>query len=233
MQTTPRRVTIQTLRQMKAKGERIAMLTAYDATFARLLDEAGADVLLVGDSLGMAFCSGEIYVMDADGSKLRRLTHTPGVDRSSNPDWSPDGQQILFASTRDGKVHNWDESEIYVMASDGTNVRRLTRTPGKGNWTPRWHPDGKKIIFASNRGAESAERSEIYVMHADGSNVRQLTTHERLAARPHWSPDGKKVVYHHGNSKDWSDHEIYVMDADGSNVRRLTFNKAIDGHPAW
>lgn len=53
MQTTPRRVTIQTLRQMKERGDRIAMLTAYDATFARLLDESGADVLLVGDSLGM------------------------------------------------------------------------------------------------------------------------------------------------------------------------------------
>ncbi|MBL0214468.1 MAG: 3-methyl-2-oxobutanoate hydroxymethyltransferase [Myxococcales bacterium] len=53
MQTTPRRVTIHSLRQMKQKGERIAMLTAYDATFARLLDESGADVLLVGDSLGM------------------------------------------------------------------------------------------------------------------------------------------------------------------------------------
>src|SRR5215831_14554810 len=47
------RVTIHTLRQMKARGEKIAMLTAYDATFARLFDEAGADVLLVGDSLGM------------------------------------------------------------------------------------------------------------------------------------------------------------------------------------
>ncbi len=53
MQTTPRRVTIHSLRQMKENGERFAMLTAYDATFARLLDEAGADVLLVGDSLGM------------------------------------------------------------------------------------------------------------------------------------------------------------------------------------
>ncbi|MEP6860555.1 MAG: 3-methyl-2-oxobutanoate hydroxymethyltransferase [Deltaproteobacteria bacterium] len=47
------RVTIHTLRQMKEKGEKIAVLTAYDATFARLFDEAGADVLLVGDSLGM------------------------------------------------------------------------------------------------------------------------------------------------------------------------------------
>ena len=51
MKTT--KVTIHTLRQMKERGDRIAMLTAYDATFARLLDEAGADVLLVGDSLGM------------------------------------------------------------------------------------------------------------------------------------------------------------------------------------
>src|SRR5580698_7935079 len=53
MQTNPRRVTIQQLRQMKERGEKIAVLTAYDATFARLLDESGADVLLVGDSLGM------------------------------------------------------------------------------------------------------------------------------------------------------------------------------------
>src|SRR4051795_9212750 len=47
------KVTIHTLRQMKERGEKIAMLTAYDASFARLFDEAGADVLLVGDSLGM------------------------------------------------------------------------------------------------------------------------------------------------------------------------------------
>src|SRR5438309_5795269 len=47
------KVTIHTLRRMKETGERIAMLTAYDATFARLLDQAGADVLLVGDSAGM------------------------------------------------------------------------------------------------------------------------------------------------------------------------------------
>src|SRR2546421_204760 len=41
------KVTIHTLRQMKERGEKIAMLTVYDATFARLLDEAGTDVLLV------------------------------------------------------------------------------------------------------------------------------------------------------------------------------------------
>ncbi|MFN0063488.1 MAG: 3-methyl-2-oxobutanoate hydroxymethyltransferase [Myxococcaceae bacterium] len=46
-------VTIHTLQRMKTAGQKIGMLTAYDATFARILDDAGADVLLVGDSLGM------------------------------------------------------------------------------------------------------------------------------------------------------------------------------------
>ncbi|ARA92096.1 MAG: 3-methyl-2-oxobutanoate hydroxymethyltransferase [Bacteroidetes bacterium] len=45
-----RRVTTQTLQQMKAEQTPIAMLTAYDYTSARILDQAGVDVLLVGDS---------------------------------------------------------------------------------------------------------------------------------------------------------------------------------------
>jgi len=47
------KVTIHTLTDKKARGEKITMLTCYDATFAALLDGAGVDVLLVGDSLGM------------------------------------------------------------------------------------------------------------------------------------------------------------------------------------
>jgi 3-methyl-2-oxobutanoate hydroxymethyltransferase len=46
-------VTIHTLKKLKTAGQKICMVTAYDATFSRLFDEAGADVLLVGDSLGM------------------------------------------------------------------------------------------------------------------------------------------------------------------------------------
>ncbi len=45
-----KRVTVSTLQAMKAAGEKIAMLTAYDFSMARILDEGGADVLLVGDS---------------------------------------------------------------------------------------------------------------------------------------------------------------------------------------
>jgi 3-methyl-2-oxobutanoate hydroxymethyltransferase len=46
------RVTARSLAQRKTRGEPIAMLTAYDAVFARIFDEAGIDVLLVGDSVG-------------------------------------------------------------------------------------------------------------------------------------------------------------------------------------
>ncbi len=48
-----KRVRVPDLAEMKRRGAKIAMLTAYDAAMARLLDQAGIDVLLVGDSLGM------------------------------------------------------------------------------------------------------------------------------------------------------------------------------------
>jgi 3-methyl-2-oxobutanoate hydroxymethyltransferase len=48
-----KKVTVPALRARKASGPKLAVVTAYDATFARLFDQAGVDVLLVGDSLGM------------------------------------------------------------------------------------------------------------------------------------------------------------------------------------
>lgn len=47
------KVTVRTLRRMKEQGEKITMLTAYDYPMARAVDDAGIDVILVGDSLGM------------------------------------------------------------------------------------------------------------------------------------------------------------------------------------
>ena len=48
-----KRVTVKTIRSMKQQGEKIVSLTAYDASFAKIIDEQGVDVILVGDSLGM------------------------------------------------------------------------------------------------------------------------------------------------------------------------------------
>ena len=69
---------IRDLREKKAHGEKIAMMTAYDAAFARLLDAAGLDVLLVGDSLGMVVLG---YETTIPVTLEEMLHHTRAVSR--------------------------------------------------------------------------------------------------------------------------------------------------------
>jgi 3-methyl-2-oxobutanoate hydroxymethyltransferase len=52
-ENSPKKITVRNLQARKPGGEKIACLTAYDASFARVLDSAGVDLILVGDSLGM------------------------------------------------------------------------------------------------------------------------------------------------------------------------------------
>lgn len=76
----PKRITIHDLRRMKHKGEKIAMLTCYDYTSARIVDQVGIPVILVGDSLGM--------VMHGHDSTLRvtlemMIHHSRAVSRGT------------------------------------------------------------------------------------------------------------------------------------------------------
>ena len=74
------RMTTAKLRQMKAEGEKIAMLTSYDYTLARLLDEAGVDILLVGDSASNVVC-GNLYTLPITLEEMIFLTK--GVVRAA------------------------------------------------------------------------------------------------------------------------------------------------------
>ena len=136
--------------------------------------------------------------------------------------------QIAFVSRRDGNA------EIYVMDADGGNQRRLTNNR-HDDWEPSWSPDGKRIVFASDRD-EHPDRvpgwftSEIYVMDADGSNQLNLTNNPDDDRDPAWSPDGNRIAFS-SNRDGRFNWEIYVMDADGGNVQRLTNNPDDDGHP--
>jgi TolB protein len=130
----------------------------------------------------------DIYLLTND--KVQQLT--VGEARDEFPSWAPDGRQIAFHSKRDG---NFD---IYVMDSDGGNVRRLTLDKGFDGY-PAWSPDGKVIAFQSSRGTPGSDTPlETYLMNADGTNVRKLVP--RTSAVPpsarmaSWSPDGSRVV---------------------------------------
>ena len=78
----------------------------------------------------------DIYVVDADGSNLTRLTDHP--ERDGGPVWSPWGDRIAFVSERDGNP------EIYVMNADGTDLTRLTdHSEGENTDYPGW--DGNPV----------------------------------------------------------------------------------------
>ena len=159
----------------------------------------------------------EIYVMNADGSGVRRLTDNEADD--GDPSWSADGRRIAFVSNRDGN------REIYVMNADGLGVRQLTDNEAD-DYDPSWSADGRRIAFVSNRDWDD----DIYVMNTDGSGVRRLTDNEESDYDPSWSADGRRIAftsYRDGNG------EIYVMNADGSGVRRLTDSEASDYDPSW
>ena len=74
------RITINQIKEMKPKGEKISMLTAYDYSTARIVDEAGIPLILVGDSLGMVVLG---YESTIPVTMEEMLHHTKAVVRGS------------------------------------------------------------------------------------------------------------------------------------------------------
>ena len=214
----------------------LAVLVVLSLAFLMVCVDVQAQIAFSSNRDG----NSEIYVMAADGKNQRRLTNNPASDYS--PSWSPDGKRIAFVSRRDGHVHpirGWSTSEIYVMDADGGNPQNLTNDPHH-DWGPSWSPDGKRIVFGSerDRGKDNPHNTEIYVMDVNGKNQRNLTNNRTEEMYPAWSPDGERIAFsarregHVVHNLDIT-YEIYVMDTDGQNEQRLTENRNNDWSPSW
>ena len=84
--------------------------------------------------------------------------------------------------------------ELFVMDRDGGNQRQLT-TLGGANFAPSWHPDGKRIIFASNKADPKGRDFDLYLVNEDGSGLERVTTHADFDSFPMFSPNGRQLVW--------------------------------------
>jgi TolB protein len=154
-----------------------------------------------------------IWVMNANGTKRRRLTRAPG---DGNPTWSPDGRQILF---RRSGLASFD---LWIVPSAGGAAKPFLATPVANELDPDWSPDGRRLAFQSSRGGSI----QIWVLDVRTKHARRLTNGP-LSFSPDWSPSGKRIAF-------VSRGRIGVMDADGRHRRTLPSgspNSADD--PAW
>ncbi len=173
------------------------------------------------DSKEVVYCADTegnlgIWAMPVAGGPPRRIIDRPQPDY--HPDWSPDGQWIVFASdTTDGPADLW------VVPAAGGEARQLTFDLN-GNTEPDWSPDGKWIAFWTNRGNNIA----IAVIPAAGGEPIAVGV---PGNRPRWSPDSRRICYQGFTESG----DLLVVSADGGDPVPLAANAEMgeSGGATW
>jgi len=197
----------------------------------------------------------QIYLLDLESGD-NELVST-GTGKTTCAWIHPNGSRVMFASSHEdpeakakqkaelafresGKArkYSWDYDDWYDIhekdLKTGT-LRNLTKAQGY-DAEGCYSPDGKLIVFSSNREAYERELSEeekkiferdksyfadIYLMNADGSNLRQLTNVPGYDGGPFFSADGRRVCWRRF-AENGHQAEIFSMKVDGSSQRQLT-----------
>ncbi|MEY2574501.1 MAG: hypothetical protein QOJ87_2714, partial [Verrucomicrobiota bacterium] len=146
---------------------------------------------------------GDIYIMNADGSNVRRLTNEPGYD--GGPFFSPDGQRIVWRHFEE----NGMIADVWTMKLDGSDKKRVTDFKSM-SWAPFFHPSGKYFIFTSNKFG--FENFELFMVDASGEREPvRVTFTPGFDGLPVFSPDGKKLCWTSGRTSDGKS-QLFIAD---------------------
>ena len=159
----------------------------------------------------------EIAVMDWDGHNLLQITKNRSINL--NPDFSPDGHEIVYTSYKHGNP------DLYKRLLSSSAEVSLSKFEGL-NITGAWSPDGSKIALSLSKDGDA----EIYTISKYGKNPIRLTVNPAIEVSPTWSPDGKQIAF---VSDRLGKPQIFIMNADGSNVHRLTTTGSYNVNPRW
>lgn len=177
-------------------------------------------VLFVAITLSGTQGNLDIAAVNADGTGLKTVIGDgQQLAHQDWPSWSPDGKRFAFSSTHEGN------QEVYTAAADGTDLVRLTQSPGLDTH-PCWSPDGQSIAFATDRwgGLELAS------VRLDGTHLVRLTKSAGLDDYPAYSPDGSRLAFVSNRDGQF---EIYLAASDGSGPCNLSHHPLRDTFPTW
>jgi Tol biopolymer transport system component len=183
----------------------------------------------------------DIYVADLEGNIVNKLTDFEGYDAEATV--SPDGNTIVFTSTRSGDL------ELYKMDRNGENVVQLTNELGYDGGA-FFSPDGSKIVWRSSRPKTEEEKArykellakglvmpsdmELYVADADGSNIQKVTDLGNANWAPFFHPSGEKIIFssNHASTRGFP-FNLYMINLDGTGLEQITFDETFDAFPMF
>lgn len=211
-------------------GQVVKQITRSGGAFGARFAPGGDRIVFYRTVQTAPFAVSHIFAASADGSNLVDLTAVSGGGGSASdtdPDWSPDGRQIVFVRTpRAGAP------QLHVMNADGSGARRLldlsaaSGVAGDYSPAPRWSPDGGRIVFAAVPEAPLPGAPlfpSIFVVNRDGSELRQLTDNDMINANPVWSPDGKEIAWAAKDILSRGNWRVWIMNSAGGD-QRLAFH---------
>jgi len=166
----------------------------------------------------------DLWTMNLDGSAKKQITKTEGYDGGAV--FSRDGKKLAWRAnhpaTPEGLKQYRDlladnltspmKMELFVADADGSNAHAITNF-GCASFAPTFTPDGKKILFASNKHDCDGRKFELYLINVDGTGLEPVTDFGGFTAFPEFSPDGKKVVFASDrNAKERYEFNIFTAD---------------------